>query len=165
MHCWLCCDSSGCVGCTNSSISSIILSRPENPTTRPTTLQPSPGPSLQPSSNPTQAPIFFVNTSFYTLFQILSTHSFGDVKSLSTNGTSQQRAFDWLVKQYSVVPFGWNCTYHFIQNYALATHYYSTSRSQWINNSGWLNADHQYFFQLVWYHLRQSKQYQSLKPW
>ena len=87
-------------------------------TQSPTTSQ---EPSMSPSSFPSESPST-------TLFGFLAAHSFDKGLALSTPGSAQQKAMDWLTKS-GLSTFD----YQGLQHYALATLYFSTFGNQWIS--------------------------------
>ncbi len=97
---------------------SVVYTRPDGKS-----VTPSPTSSLEPSASPSSIPSASPSTG---MFGFLAAHSFDDGLALSTPGTAQRNAMDWL--KMNVRP---TFDYEFLQYYVLATLYYSTFGNQW----------------------------------
>jgi hypothetical protein len=89
-------------------------------------------PSLAPSGSPSAVPSYFPSgapsaTPSTSLFGFLAQNSFDSGLSLTTTGTSQQRAMQWLETEL----FDRSMDYTLLQYYVLVVLYYETFGSQW----------------------------------
>ncbi len=99
---------------------SVVYIRPDAksaPTPTPTT-------SLDPSTSPSSIPSMSPST---TLFGFLAENSFDRGIALSSEGSPQQKAMDWLVTKSGSS----TRNYALLQSYVLATLYYATTGNRW----------------------------------
>jgi hypothetical protein len=121
-----------------------LVFRPKPTDADTNTLAPTPSlPSLSPTAAPTEgrfpsAAGTPAPNALVQLTELLTSVSFDNGTALTTAGTSQNKAFKWLLNNTSLDTYS---DKRKIQRYALATLYYSTNGEKWHHNTKWLSDE------------------------
>jgi len=105
------------------------------------TMGDTPAPSLmseEPTLAPSRVPMSLAPTSnLQRLTELLSSVSLDGGSALSTDGSPQNDALNWLVGDTSLDSYSNDSK---IQRYSLATLHYSTAGDNWTDDTGWLDS-------------------------